>query len=72
MKEVLPGVFHWKTFHEGIQAYIHSCYLNASDPPVLIDPYIPRRGIEWFAVRGARWIGGAKVSPGKFLKETGP
>ena len=53
MKEILPGVFHWKTFHEGIQAYVHSCYCNATDPPVLIDPRLPAQGIEWFAVHGA-------------------
>jgi hypothetical protein len=53
MKELLPGVFHWKTFHEGIQAYVHSCYVNATDPPVLIDPRVPAQGIEWFAAHGA-------------------
>ena len=53
MKELLPGVFHWKTFHEGIQAYVHSCYTNATDPPLLIDPRVPREGLEWFAARGA-------------------
>lgn len=53
MKEILPGVFHWKTFHPGIQAYVHSCYTNATDPPVLIDPRVPAEGIEWFAAHGA-------------------
>jgi hypothetical protein len=53
MKEILPGVFHWKTFHEGIQAYVHSYYINATDPPVLIDPRVPAQGIEWFAAHGA-------------------
>ena len=53
MKEILPGVFHWKTFHEGIQAYVHSYYINATDPAVLIDPRVPRQGIEWFATHGA-------------------
>jgi len=52
MKEILPGVFHWKTFHEGIQAYVHSCYINATDPAVLIDPRVPAQGLEWFAARG--------------------
>jgi hypothetical protein len=45
MKEILPGVFHWKTFHEGIQAYVHSYYTNATDPPVLIDPRVRALGI---------------------------
>lgn len=53
MKEILPGVYHWKTFHQGIQAYVHSYYVNAVDPPVLIDPRVPSWGIEWFAARGA-------------------
>jgi hypothetical protein len=53
MKEILPGVFHWKTFHKGIQAYVHSYYVNATDPAVLIDPRIPAQGIEWFAAHGA-------------------
>jgi hypothetical protein len=53
MQELLPGVFHWKTFHEGIQAYVHSYYCNATDPPLLIDPRVPREGIEWFAAHGA-------------------
>jgi hypothetical protein len=53
MKEILPGMFHWKTFHKGIQAYVHSYYINATDPAVLIDPRIPAQGIEWFAAHGA-------------------
>jgi len=53
MQELLPGVFHWKTFHEGIQAYVHSYYINATDPPVLIDPRVPKQGLEWFAAHGA-------------------
>ncbi|HUW28430.1 MAG TPA: hypothetical protein VMV97_07460 [Sulfuriferula sp.] len=53
MKEILPGVFHWTTFHEGIQAYVHSYYINATDPAVLIDPRVPAQGLEWFAAHGA-------------------
>jgi len=53
MKEILPGVFHWKTFHQGIQSYVHSYYLNATDPAVLIDPRIPAQGLDWFAAHGA-------------------
>lgn len=48
MKEILPGVYHWKTFHEGIQAYVHSYYLEATTPAVLIDPRIPKEGLSWF------------------------
>jgi len=53
MKEILPAVFHWKTYHEGIQAYVHSYYVNTTDPPVVIDPRVPAQGIEWFAAHGA-------------------
>lgn len=53
MKEILPGVFHWKTFHPGIGAYVHSYYLSATDPPLLIDPRVPAEGIEWFARHGS-------------------
>jgi hypothetical protein len=53
MKEILPGVFHWTSFHEGIQAYVHSYYIDATDPPVLIDPRVPAQGLEWFAAHGA-------------------
>jgi len=53
MKEILPGVFHWKTFHEGIQAYVHSYYINATDPAVVVDPRVPAEGLKWFESRGA-------------------
>lgn len=52
MKEILPHVFHWKTFHEGIAAYVHSYYVHAGTP-LLIDPRVPAEGIDWFAARGA-------------------
>lgn len=48
MKEILPGVFHWTTFHEGIQEYVHSYYIEATTPAVLIDPRIPADGLGWF------------------------
>lgn len=53
MRQILPGVYHWTTFHEGIQEDVHSCYLNAVSPPVLIDPRVPGQGLEWFAKHGA-------------------
>jgi hypothetical protein len=49
MQEILPGVFHWTTFHEGIQAYVHSYYLEATTPAVLIDPRVPAEGLACFA-----------------------
>jgi hypothetical protein len=51
MEEILPGVFHWTSFHEGIGEKVHSCYLAALQPAVLIDPRLPAEGIAWFSGR---------------------
>jgi hypothetical protein len=48
MEEILPGVFHWTTFHEGIEQDVHSYYINSTDPAILIDPRVPEEGINWF------------------------
>jgi hypothetical protein len=48
MEEILPGVFHWTTFHEGIEQDVHSYYINATDPAILIDPRVPDEGIKLF------------------------
>jgi len=48
MNEILPGIFHWITFHEGIGDYVHSYYFTSTNPSVLIDPRIPEEGIGWF------------------------
>lgn len=48
MREILPGIYHWTTFHEGIQEQVHSYYLATIDPPVLIDPRVPAEGLAWF------------------------
>jgi hypothetical protein len=48
MQEILPGLFHWTTFHEGIGEHVHSYYLAAMHPAVLIDPRVPREGLKWF------------------------
>jgi hypothetical protein len=48
MKEILPGIFHWITFHEGIGQDVHSYYVSASEPAHLIDPRVPKEGIGWF------------------------
>ncbi len=48
MKEILSGLFHWTTFHEGIGQKVHSCFWASADPPVLIDPRVPEEGIDWF------------------------
>ncbi len=48
MKEILPGIFHWTTYHEGIGQDVHSYYVSSSDPAYLIDPRVPEEGIGWF------------------------
>jgi hypothetical protein len=48
MEEILPGVFHWTTFHEGIEQDVHSYYINATAPAILIDPRVPDDGTKWF------------------------
>ena len=48
MEQILPGIFHWTTFHEGIQDRVHSYYVEATDPAVLIDPRVPDAGLDWF------------------------
>jgi hypothetical protein len=51
MEQILPGVFHWTTFHEGIRADVHSYYIAAAHPALLIDPRVPKQGLKWFAGR---------------------
>jgi hypothetical protein len=48
MEEILPGIFHWTTFHEGIRQQVHSYFVAGVDPPVLIDPRVPAEGLGWF------------------------
>lgn len=51
MQEILPNVFHWTTFHEGIGEDVHSYYFAGTQPPVLIDPRVPDEGLAWFKDR---------------------
>lgn len=51
MREILPGVFHWTTMHEGIKLEVHSYYVTAVEPAVLIDPRMPSQGPSWFEDR---------------------
>jgi len=53
MEEILPGLYHWTTFHEGIGQDVHSYYVRDADPPYLIDPRVPDEGVGWFESRGA-------------------
>lgn len=48
IQEILPGLFHWTTYHEGIGEDVHSYYIAATRPAVLIDPRVPEEGFAWF------------------------
>lgn len=46
MDEVIPGVWDWTTYHEGIGMDVHSHFHAPSG--TLIDPRVPEEGLEWF------------------------
>ena len=46
MREILPGLHHWTTFHEGIGFDVSSYYVAGSC--ALIDPMLPADGLESF------------------------
>jgi hypothetical protein len=50
MQEVLPGVLHWTTHHEGIGAQVHSHFAVVA--AALIDPRVPDGGVEEVAQYG--------------------
>jgi glyoxylase-like metal-dependent hydrolase (beta-lactamase superfamily II) len=50
INEVLPGVLHWTTHHEGIGARVHSHF--AVESAALIDPRVPEGGVEEIARYG--------------------
>jgi hypothetical protein len=49
MREILPGLWHWTTFHEGIDARVSSYYVEPAG--ALIDPRVPGEGLDAFAGR---------------------
>lgn len=49
MRQLLPGVYHWTSFHEGIGERVHSYYLSCVTPAVVIDPRVPEDGLGAFA-----------------------
>jgi hypothetical protein len=50
MREIAPGLWHWTAPHERIGTEVSSYYLL--DERVLIDPMLPRGGLEWFRAHG--------------------
>jgi hypothetical protein len=50
MDEVLPGVLHWTTFHEGIRRPVHSHFFV--EGAALFDPRVPSEGVDEIARHG--------------------
>jgi hypothetical protein len=46
MHEIIPGVFHWSTYHEPIRTRVSSYYVQPAG--IVIDPKIPEDGLEAF------------------------
>ena len=44
MREILPGLFHWTTFHEPIRAPVSSYFLEPAG--VVVDPKVPEDGLD--------------------------
>jgi hypothetical protein len=46
MEEILPGVFHWTAYHQGIRQDVHSYLFVGAG--ALLDPMLPEEGLDWF------------------------
>ena len=51
IREVLPGVYHWTAIHPRIRLPVDSYYIEPAR--VLLDPMVPREGLDWFEGREA-------------------
>lgn len=49
MREIGPGIHHWKARHPRIQVEVSSYYVEPA--ATLVDPLEPPEGIEWFESR---------------------
>jgi hypothetical protein len=49
VKEIIPGVWHWTAFHEGIGFDVSSYFVERA--AALIDPMLPEREVEAFRGR---------------------
>jgi hypothetical protein len=47
---ILPGVYHWTAIHPKIRLPVDSYYIEFAR--VVVDPMVPREGLEWFEGRG--------------------
>lgn len=50
IRQILPGVFHWRTVHPAIRIAVSCYYLEAAR--TLLDPLLPGEGLAWFTGRG--------------------
>jgi hypothetical protein len=50
MEEILPGLFHWSAFHDGIGRLVHSSFVR--DSGTLLDPMQPEGGLDEIAAIG--------------------
>ncbi|HXH96725.1 MAG TPA: hypothetical protein VNH40_05885 [Gaiellaceae bacterium] len=50
MQELVPGLWHWRTYRESIRHDVSSYYLERER--VVLDPMIPREGLEWLDEHG--------------------
>lgn len=48
MRQILSGVYHWTSFHEGIAQRVHSYFVEAVTPAFLIDARMVDKGLDWF------------------------
>jgi hypothetical protein len=49
IREVLPGVHHWTRVHPRTRIVVSSYYVESAG--ALIDPLVPREGLDWFRAR---------------------
>ena len=49
MKEIGPGVHHWKAMHPNIRTEVSSYYVEPA--ATLVDPLLPPDGVGWFRSR---------------------
>jgi hypothetical protein len=54
IREILPGVHHWTAVHPRIRVPVDSYFVEPSG--TLLDPVVPREGLDWFAGRAPRQI----------------
>jgi len=51
IRELLPGIHHWTAIHPKIRLPVDSFYIESAG--LLLDPVMPREGLEWFERRQA-------------------